>query len=59
MITGFRGPKIDRRQPLSDTGAPMCPECKSTSRQIKQGVSSAGNPVYKCKLCNRKYVPKL
>jgi insertion element IS1 protein InsB len=36
----------------------QCPHCQSTEQQVKNGQTAAGSQVYKCKLCQRKYVPQ-
>jgi transposase-like protein len=35
----------------------QCPHCQSREKQVKNGKTVAGSQVYKCKVCNRKYVP--
>lgn len=35
-----------------------CPHCQRTEKQVKNGKTSAGSQVYKCKICNRKYTPE-
>lgn len=36
----------------------QCPHCNRTDKQVKNGKTTAGSQVYKCKICIRKYVPK-
>jgi transposase-like protein len=36
----------------------QCPYCERTDKQVKNGRTRAGSQVYKCKDCNRKYVPE-
>ena len=35
-----------------------CPHCEAIKNQIKNGKTSAGSQLYKCKNCNRKYTPE-
>ena len=35
----------------------QCPHCQRTEQQVKNGKTVAGSQVYKCKACQRKYVP--
>jgi transposase-like protein len=35
----------------------QCPHCERTDKQVKNGQTRAGSQVYKCKVCDRKYVP--
>jgi hypothetical protein len=35
-----------------------CPYCQATTSQIKAGKTKAGSQRYRCKLCNRKYIPE-
>ena len=35
----------------------QCPHCQRTDKQVKNGKTLAGSQIYKCKVCNRKYVP--
>ncbi len=34
-----------------------CPHCEESKNQVKNGKTSAGSQLYKCKNCNRKYTP--
>ena len=34
----------------------QCPHCERTDKQVKNGKTQAGSQVYRCKVCNRKYV---
>jgi transposase-like protein len=36
----------------------QCPYCERTDKQVKNGRTRASSQVYKCKQCNRKYVPE-
>lgn len=36
----------------------QCPHCQNSDQQVKNGKTVAGSQVYKCKVCNRKYVPQ-
>lgn len=36
----------------------QCPQCQSSERQVKNGKTAAGSQVYKCNLCQHKYVPE-
>lgn len=36
----------------------QCPHCHRTDSQVKNGKTVAGSQVFKCKACNRKYVPQ-
>ena len=36
----------------------QCPHCQQTDNQVKNGKTSAGSQIYKCKACKRKYTPK-
>lgn len=36
----------------------QCPHCERTDKQVKNGRTQAGSQVYKCQVCNRKYVPE-
>jgi len=35
-----------------------CPYCKDSQNQVKNGKTSSGSQLYKCKICNRKYTPE-
>lgn len=35
-----------------------CPHCQRTDKQVKNGKTSVGSQVYKCKACDRKYTPE-
>ncbi len=35
-----------------------CPHCANEKSQVKNGKTSSGSQLYKCKICNRKYAPK-
>ncbi len=35
-----------------------CPHCEDSKNQVKNGKTSAGSQLYKCKSCNRKYTPE-
>ena len=35
----------------------QCPHCQRIDNQVKNGQTSAGSQIYKCKACNRKYTP--
>ena len=35
-----------------------CPHCERSDKQVKNGHTQAGSQVYKCKVCERKYVLK-
>lgn len=35
----------------------QCQHCERTDKQVKNGRTRAGSQVFKCKVCNRKYVP--
>jgi len=36
----------------------QCPPCKDSQNQVKNGKTSSGSQLYKCKICNRKYTPE-
>lgn len=36
----------------------QCPHCQRTDNQVKNGKTSIGSQLYKCKACDRKYTPK-
>jgi insertion element IS1 protein InsB len=36
----------------------QCPYCQRIDNQVKNGKTSAGSQIYKCKVCNRKYTPE-
>lgn len=36
----------------------QCPHCQRTDNQVKNGKTSAGSQIYKCKVCKRKYTPE-
>lgn len=36
----------------------QCPHCQRIENQVKNGKTSAGSQVYRCKICNRKYTPE-
>jgi transposase-like protein len=36
----------------------QCPHCQRTEHQVKNGKTSAGSQLYKCKVCRRKYTPE-
>ncbi len=36
----------------------QCPHCQRTDKQVKNGKTSVGSQVYKCKACDRKYTPE-
>ncbi len=36
----------------------QCPHCQRTEKQVKNGKTVAGSQVYKCQVCQRKYVPE-
>jgi len=36
----------------------QCPHCERTDQQVKNGRTRAGSQVFKCKVCQRKYVPE-
>ncbi|WP_420627217.1 helix-turn-helix domain-containing protein [Candidatus Leptofilum sp.] len=36
----------------------QCPHCHRTDSQVRNGKTVAGSQVFKCKACNRKYVPQ-
>jgi transposase-like protein len=36
----------------------QCPHCQRTDNQVKNGKTSAGSQIYKCKVCKRKYTPQ-
>ena len=36
----------------------QCPHCERKDRQVKNGKTTAGSQLYKCKVCNRKYTPE-
>ena len=40
-------------------GINSCPHCHRTDQQVKDGKTVAGGQAFKCKACNRKYVPQL
>ena len=35
-----------------------CPHCEDVQNQVKNGKTSSGSQLYKCKNCNRKYTPE-
>ena len=35
-----------------------CPHCEDSKAQVKNGKTSSGSQLYKCKNCNRKYTPE-
>ena len=35
-----------------------CPHCEEARNQVKNGKTSSGSQLYKCKNCHRKYTPK-
>lgn len=36
----------------------QCPHCQRIDNQVKNGKTSAGSQIYKCKACKRKYTPE-
>jgi len=36
----------------------QCPYCQRIDNQVKNGKTSAGSQIYKCKTCKRKYTPE-
>jgi len=36
----------------------QCPQCQRTEDQVKNGKTSAGSQLYKCKVCEQKYTPE-
>jgi len=36
----------------------QCPHCQRSDKQVKNGKTVAGSQVYKCQVCQRKYVPE-
>ena len=36
----------------------QCPHCQQIDNQVKNGKTSAGSQIYKCKTCKRKYTPE-
>ena len=36
----------------------QCPHCQRIDNQVKNGNTSAGSQIYKCKVCKRKYTPE-
>ena len=35
-----------------------CPKCKTTKRQVKNGLNGSGSQKYKCNECNAVYTPE-
>lgn len=35
-----------------------CPKCKSTKRQVKNGMNQSGSQKYRCQECSRVYTPE-
>ena len=35
-----------------------CPHCSDEKQQVKNGKTSCGSQLYKCKICSRKYTPE-
>ena len=35
-----------------------CPYCKTTSKQVKNGLNKSGSQKYRCNICQRVYTPE-